>query len=363
MRSIGSTSELVAKTIVPPLKYGDHGDAVGNLQDALLLLMRKKVFPPADDQRRFLVDALLPERNEQIYRYATSKAVAIFQVQHQLRIEHEGEVDAVTAEALNKQLEEFSAFEQSRAEWVVRGCVVDTNGPLNDILVNVFDRDLFSGRDAASTGQLLGVERTKRNPATSADGWFEITFTTTKFAEGDVARDGIVTPDLIFGLNRDGQPLEKFQIFRLPDGKELTEEILVSDDDLILGIQSRPLEEVRILIPGGEPKPQMSEYERLWRAIEPLLPYQADDDATDAGAAQRERLVCAAATRFDEEKHRDISFVARETGLDRPLIQKFANACRLAADPFQNGPAASAFYALARLRGVSDLFGLALEHR
>ena len=354
--SIESTFEHAVKKIAAPIKSGDRGDAVGNLQDALLLLMRKNIFQPTEDQRGFLDDELPKERNEQVYKRVTTKAVAIFQDQHQLRVEHQGEVDALTADVLNRELDELGAFEQSRAEWRVRGRVADTNGPLNDILVNVFDRDLFSGRDTTSTGKLLGVGSTKRSLATNEDGWFEIAYATAQFAPGDVAKDGIVTPDLIFALSRDGQPLEKFQIYRLPDAKELAEETLVSDDDLILGIQSRRLEEVRILIPGGELKPQMSEYERLWRAIEPLLPEQAPDNAD---AAQRERLVCAAATRFDEERHRDLSFVARETALDRMLIQKFANACRLAVDPFHNVLGASVFYALARIRVAADLSALA----
>jgi hypothetical protein len=240
--------------------------------------------------------------------------------------------------------------------FILRGQVVDANGPINGIQVSVFDRDLFFRLGGANNGQLLGTEITKKLPTKNEDGCFEFTYTTATFAAGDIPREGDTIPDLIFALNKDGQTLEKFQIYRLPDGNGLAEETLVSDDDLILGIQARRLEDVRILIPGGEPKPQMSEYERLWRAIEPLLPERAPEDAD---AAQRERLVCAAAMRFDEEKHRDISFVARETGLDLLLIQKFANACRLAADPFQNVPTASAFYALARTRGVSDLLALA----
>jgi len=240
--------------------------------------------------------------------------------------------------------------------FILRGQVVDVSGPVNGVQVSIFDRDLFFRRGGTNTGQPLGTGVTRKLPPKNEDGCFEFTYRTSDFADGDISKEGDTIPDLIFALSKDGQPQEKFQIYRLPDGRELAEETLVSDDDLILGIQSRRLEEVRILIPGGEPKPQMSEYERLWRAIEPLLPEQTPQD-TDA--AQRERLVCAAATRFDEENHRDLSFVARETGLDRLLIQKFANACRLAADPFQDTLATSVLYALARIRGVSDFLALA----
>jgi hypothetical protein len=240
--------------------------------------------------------------------------------------------------------------------FILRGQVVDANGPMNGIQVSVFDRDLFFRLDGANNGQHLGTAVTGKLPTKNEDGCFEFTYRTSDFAAGDLLREGHTIPDLIFALSKGGEPLEKFQIYRLPDGKELAEETLVSDDDLILGIQSRRLEEVRILIPGGEPKPQMSEYERLWRAIEPLLPERAPEDAD---AAQRERLVCAAATRFDEEKHRDISFVARETGFDRSLIQALASAVRLAIVPFRSDLPASVFYGLARTRAASDVLALA----
>ena len=52
-------------------------------------------------------------------------------------------MDEATAKELNKLLQELRAFDTPQAEWVVRGQVVDASGPLNDIQVSVFDRDLF----------------------------------------------------------------------------------------------------------------------------------------------------------------------------------------------------------------------------
>jgi Tc toxin complex TcA C-terminal TcB-binding domain/Neuraminidase-like domain/PA14 domain/Salmonella virulence plasmid 28.1kDa A protein len=240
--------------------------------------------------------------------------------------------------------------------FILRGQVMDVNGPMNGIEVTVFDRDLFFGRDGANNSQSLGTQITGKLGPGNEDGRFEFTYQTSDFSSGDISKEGETIPDLIFALSLNGQTLDKFQVFRLPDRDRLSEEILVSDDDLILGIQSRRVEEVRIFIPGGQPIPQPSEYERVWRAIEPLLPERAPEDAD---AAQREKVVCEAASRFDEEKHRDISFVARETALDPLLIKNFASGCKLAIDPFQNVLAASVFYALARLRRVSDLLALA----
>ena len=153
------------------------------------------------------------------------------------------------------------------ADWLVRGQVMDASGPLNGIQVRVFDRDLFSLRDEVHPGQPLGGGPTQNRPPGNEDGWFEFSYATSDFGSGDALRDGAATPDIIFALSRDGQPLEKFQIFRLPDGKEVTEETQVSADDLILGIQARKVEEVRIVIEGGEAEREVLEYERLIQAI------------------------------------------------------------------------------------------------
>jgi hypothetical protein len=241
--------------------------------------------------------------------------------------------------------------------FIVRGQVVDASGPLNDIEVTVFDRDLFFRRRGGASGQQLGHELTKHLSSKNTDGWFEISFATSAFAKGDVSpANGEPVPDLVFAISQDGQSLEKFEIVRLPDGKELMEETIVSNDDRILGIQARRVEEIRIVLEGGEPKQEMSEYDRVWRAIEPLLPDRPDENADEP---VREKLVCEAANRFDEETHRDVSFVARETRLDWVLIRAFAAASKLWVDPFKQDLPASVFYGLARMRAAFDLFALA----
>jgi len=338
----------------PPIGPNNTGEAVGNLQDALLLLIAKDRIRLPDHQRRDLEEGLRRERERQVYGTGTGNVLNLFRQQSQL--EPSELLDERAAEVLNGLLRELGAFDTPQAEWVVRGQVVNAGGPINDVQVTVFDRDLFFRRGGASTGQQLGNQATRNLPTKNADGWFEFSYATTDFAAGDDSVEGVITPDLIFALSRDGQPLEKFRIFRVPDGKEMAEETLVSDDDLIMGIQARRVEEVRIVIEGGEPQRQLSEFEQLILAIEPVLPERAP---ANADAAQREAVVGAALLRFDEEKHRDISFVARETGLDRSLIQMLVAAFRLALDPFENLQPASVFYGLARTRAASDVLKLA----
>ena len=241
------------------------------------------------------------------------------------------------------------------ADWLVRGQVVNAGGPVNGIQVSVFDRDLFFRRGGVNTSQQLWNGPTRNLPAKNEDGWFEFTYTPAKFAPGDLARDGSTVPDLVFAFSQDGQALENVQIYRLSDGNVIKEETLVSTDDLILGIQARRVEEVRIVTQGGEPKPGVSQYELLIQAIEALLPEQAP---ASAGADEREARVGAAVLRFDEEKYCDISFVARETGFDATLIQALVIAFKLAAKPFENALRASVFYGLVRTRFVSDVLSL-----
>ncbi len=345
--------KLIQNPPPPSMRLNSSGDAVVNLQDALLLLIEKGRIRLPDNERRGLKEELRRDRERQVYGTGTGNVIAVFRQQFQLG---PGEiVDEPTAEALNRLLQELGAFETPQADWLVRGQVVNAGGPINDVQVTVFDRDLFFRRGGANTGQQLGNETTRKLPTKNEDGWFEFAYATADFTAGDDAVEGVATPDLIFALSRDGQSLEKFQIYRLPDGKEIAEETLVSDDDLIMGIQARRVEEVRIVIEGGEPQRQLSEYELLIRAIEPLLPERAP---AGADAAQREALVGASVRRFDEEKHRDISFVARETGFDRLLIRALVAAVRLAADPFENRLPAAVFYGLARTRAASDLLAL-----
>ena len=340
----------------PPPAIGPNtaGEAVSNLQDALLLLIAKERIRLPDDPQREVETGLRRDRQQQVYSSGTTRVVSLFRQQYQL---DPGEtVDERMAEILNRLLQELGALDASPAEWVVRGQVVNAGGPINDLQVTVFDRDLFFRRGGANTGQQLGNATTKKLPSKNEDGWFECAYATADFAAGDASVDGVTTPDLIFALSQDGQSLQKFQIFRLPDGKEVVEETLASEDDLIMGIEGRRVEEVRIVIEGGEPKRQLSEYEQLILAIEPLLPERAP---ANADAAQREAVVGAALLRFDEEKYRDTSFVARETGLDRLLVQTLVAAFRLALDPFENLLPASVFYGLARAGAASDVLKLA----
>ena len=68
--------------------------------------------------------------------------------------------------------------------------------------------------------------------------------------------------------------------------------------------------------------------------------------------------MCEAAAQFDEDQHRDVSFVARETGLSLDVVTSLAGAARLSLAFGQDVPVAL-FYGLSRAAGLIELRRLA----
>ena len=91
--------------IIFPLKLRMKNSAVGDLQDALQLLLDRGVILANDEgTRRELSAVLLRERAAQTYGSGTRKLVSIFQEERQLQTG--GAVGEATAEALNVLLSE-----------------------------------------------------------------------------------------------------------------------------------------------------------------------------------------------------------------------------------------------------------------
>jgi hypothetical protein len=98
-----------------PLEKGNQGSRVGDLQDALLLLLeRSLIFPDDEAARHELSAALSQERQTQIYGDRTAKVVDAFQGQHQIEGDH-GRVDETTAKAINVFLRELGVLDDSPA--------------------------------------------------------------------------------------------------------------------------------------------------------------------------------------------------------------------------------------------------------
>ncbi|OUL29491.1 hypothetical protein BV378_05965 [Nostoc sp. RF31YmG] len=96
------------RPIAPPINRNSQGSEVTNLQDNLLLLLRRQFLQVSQEERQFYEEGLLREQQAQRYDDITQKLVGIFQERSGLNTT--GEVDAPTAEALNRVLREIGAF-------------------------------------------------------------------------------------------------------------------------------------------------------------------------------------------------------------------------------------------------------------
>ncbi len=140
--------------ITSPLHPNDQGPAVGDLQDALAFLLQRPVILSNNAAaRQELSTAVQGERAGQVYKDATTKSVAIFQEHY--RLPPTGEVDALTADALNASLKDLGAFDAARdgQKQVVAGQVVqDGRGPFTGTVILFREGDQGSihlGEDAA----------------------------------------------------------------------------------------------------------------------------------------------------------------------------------------------------------------------
>jgi hypothetical protein len=94
------------KPVISPLKSGDHGPDVANLQGALLLLIDKGLIQLSPADAKLFKNLLSQEQQGQAYNGGTFKAVVIFQQQHHLQ--PTGAVDAPTADAFNQILKDLA---------------------------------------------------------------------------------------------------------------------------------------------------------------------------------------------------------------------------------------------------------------
>lgn len=320
--------------IIPPLVIGEQKPEVGNLQEGLLRLIDRRVIVLNDQERVFFEEGLRREREELRYSDVTARAVEYFTNQYQQRfhLAVQGQmVDQPTADALNALLREQGLLDEQEpvandGDRIVRGRVMGRGGPLDGVRVGVFDRDLGALREE------LGWNTTHDG------GRFEVRYTPAQFAHEEATRNGRTNADLIFQLEYPQQPIEQFQIVRLPDGGVLDEAEVVADPRV--GIPARDVEDILILLDGENAPRGLSEYERLLALLQPVMGEHPLYEV-------------------EEEHYRDVSFLVQETGADREDIELLLRADALSRDDFRQDIPPQVFYGLGRLLGVSDVKGLA----
>jgi hypothetical protein len=251
----------------------------------------------------YLTNSFLPGELDE----HTRAGIRLFQSLH--RLEPTGEADDSMMEHALRALE--------GREFVVFGQVVDADGPLPEIRVEVQDRDL-----GAPPWQRLGEDVSDR------DGRFVIRYTFDQFATGDrIVGDRMAVPDLVFSLGVPEPGMRNFRLLRMPGEQPLGE------DDIELGLQARPVEEIKILVELSRRRriDGASEYERLLAAFRAVWPERAPGSLEEIGL-------------------REITFAARELDESFPKIQALVNAFRWAEGVFRFDLTPEVLYGLARSR-------------
>ncbi|MBN8490708.1 MAG: hypothetical protein J0M00_04675 [Burkholderiales bacterium] len=183
----------------------------------------------------------------------------------------------------------------------VEGLVFRNDAPAGGLEVVLYDRDIGEVRDRLGDAD--------RRYLTGADGRFLIRYTVEQFARGD--KD---TPDLVFEVRDDRGAIDVNFVRRLPlpaAESSRFEGADVRGDDLLLGIAARRRELVEIhLVPRRDAK-GLSEYRQLIDSLQPVLLERSPAE-------------------LDEVRYRDITFAARESGVDRDRVADLVAAHTLA---------------------------------
>jgi hypothetical protein len=169
------------KPIVAPIRPGDQGVEVANLQTGLIALLRREAIRAEPVRRDDLLRGLGDEQRPEAYLDATKESVHLFQQQHHLR--DGGDVDNETAEAFNALLRDFGLLDDreppDQAEYRVEGRVFSRISPgVGGLRVVIADKGV---------GGVVSLAETR----TDESGAYQVTF-----PEGEIRRRGKAQPDL-----------------------------------------------------------------------------------------------------------------------------------------------------------------------
>ena len=296
------------KAIAAPINRNSQSAEVTNLQEVLLLLLRRQLIQVSDEDRPFYEEGLLREQREQTYNDITQRVVGIFQEESRLQIT--GDVDEPTAVAFNRLL---------KALFVVRGNVrLMDNTPVPNVTVQAFDRDLRSR-------ELLGQTTTNIN------GYYEIFYTRNQFIRAEKQ-----TADLIVVAV---EPILRGMVAR---SRTLAESATLFNAPRIA--------KVNLAIAANLFQP-LSEYVRLIQTLGDLLV-----NVTIPGNDQPTLI-----DKLADLKEDDLDFLFHETNIELEKLQFLTQSARLQEQFSQQDFSVPlpAFYGLARTKGLNDLAGFA----
>ncbi|MEZ4617931.1 MAG: Tc toxin subunit A [Caldilineaceae bacterium] len=103
--------------VIFPLTDGMEGQAVADLQAALRVLLERNLLDIDPGEQADLAGGLQLERASQVYKGATVRLVELVQERRGLAPENFGQVDAVTADAINAILQELGLLDEGAPGW------------------------------------------------------------------------------------------------------------------------------------------------------------------------------------------------------------------------------------------------------
>jgi hypothetical protein len=291
--------------ITAPLKAGDGGPEVANLQDVLLALLERQVIQPLVapnrptlEELQKLAEGLKQERSQSLFGKATQQLLIYYQVQQGLGDNLRGVVEDKTATKLNEWLESIGAVDETTRLRVHGTVATADNKPIPGATVSAFDRDLRKE-------QPLGDAKTDKL------GQYIISYSPEKFQAGDVP----------------SAPVPKL-IVRAYDlqGRQIGNDVVPPNPS--------PDQEVNFTTAA----PLVSEWDALSTGVKPLLAGQGKDDQD----LPEEDLTDG-----------DLDFIAEETGLDREKLRLWALAFTVGRSAAGGGVDPAIFYGWFRL-GLPD---------
>ena len=289
-------------SITNPLTRESRGTAIADLHTALMLFLEKRIFALNDEELRFFRDRLRAEHASDRYDDATTSLVDRFQALS--RLPSTGEVDRPTADAINALLREFVT---------VRGTLVDAFGhPLARHAISLADYDL-EGPEAMGTSVSL------------PNGTFEFEFRNDDRLRGG---DDFSAPDLVFQVFDEAQA-ERAITSIVVIGDDATDLVVprLAESDLAPVVLMNVTNDLVLRIAVNSQRRTATEFEQLVARLTPFMGRTAFADLQEDG------------------QHFQISFLSRETGIERAKIEQLREAFRQERDV--PGVAAWAFFGLA----------------
>jgi hypothetical protein len=388
--------------IVFPLQRGQEGVEVANLQDALRLILERRVVLVNEEERRHeLLRAMQEAQAARIFDGATAEVLAIFQEER--RLQQNGEVDEPTANALNALLREWGLLSADATPKVqiVSGAVRrEDDLPLQGLSVRVFhdservvirlgeDTTDAQGRYTIRYDVPPGMESVNlRVSVTGEDGRSlqssEVISNAKPLETIDLTVPIVVSPTEVRRIEGQvvfayGLPAEKLKLrlYRLDFGGNFTlmRETLTLADGFyafdydtagqapVLEIRTvknavEPGEEIPLSMPlkdlGNEPSITVN-------LIAPatLQPLAGEYDRLSADLIPHIVEMAKLADVQEDDKRQDLTVLNRVTGWDARVIAMAASTERLCSDPLVTLPK-QAVYGLLRAGLPSDKLLLA----